>query len=130
MPNSFDYSIVRVVPRPERGEFVNAGAVLFSRPLRYLGACIDLDTERLLALDPDIDLAEVERQLVAVQFICAGDTRGGEIASLPLAGRFHWLVAPRSTVIQMSPVHTGICNDPQAALNHVLDSMVRRPATR
>lgn len=126
-PHSFDYAIIRVVPRVERGEFINAGAVLFARTLRYLGAGIDLDCDRLRALAPEVDLAEVERQLTQVMLICQGDARGGEIAGLPLAGRFHWLVAPRSTVIQMSPVHTGLCQDPDLALEHLLATMVRPP---
>ena len=95
-PNSFDYAIVRVVPRVERGEFINAGAVLFCRTRRFLGAQIELDERRLLALAPNIDLEEVRRHLDAIPLICAGGPRAGPIGQLPLADRFHWIVAPRS----------------------------------
>jgi Protein of unknown function (DUF3037) len=126
-PSSFDYAIVRVVPRVERGEFVNAGVVLFCRTRRFLGARIELDEGRLLALAPDIDLAEVRRHLEAIPLICAGGPEAGPIGRLPQAERFHWLIAPRSAMIQTSPVHSGLCADPAAALEHLLDVMVRLP---
>ncbi|MDB5058187.1 MAG: hypothetical protein JWO59_1659 [Chloroflexi bacterium] len=125
--NSFDYAIVRVVPRVERGEFINAGAILFCRTLRYLGAAIELDRARLLALAPTVDIDEVERHLATIQLICAGDAGGGPIAKLSMAERFHWLVAPRSTLIQTSPAHSGLDSDPETVLRHLVDTMVRAP---
>ncbi len=127
--SSFDYAVIRVVPRVEREEFVNAGVILFSRTRRFLGAEIDLDRERLAVLAPWLDLDEVERQLALIPVICSGDPAGGPIAELPIWERFHWLVAPRSTVIQTSPVHSGLCQDPEAALVHLVDTLVRPPAS-
>jgi len=126
--DSFDYAVVRVVPRVEREEFSNAGVILFCRTRRYLGVRIALDTDRLRAFAPWLDPAEVEHHLAVIPLICAGDPAGGPIAQLPLAGRFHWLVAPRSTMIQPSPVHSGLCLDPEATLGHLLQSMVLLPA--
>jgi Protein of unknown function (DUF3037) len=123
--SSFDYTIVRVVPRVERGEFVNAGVVLFCRTRRFLGAQIDLDARRLLALAPGIDLDEVRRHLDAIPLICAGGPDAGPLGQLPQAERFHWLVAPRSAMIQMSPVHVGLCTDPRSALDHLVATLVR-----
>jgi len=123
-PSSFDYAIVRVVPRVERGEFVNVGAVLFCRTRRFLGARIALDERRLLTLAPGSDLDEIRRYLELIPLICAGDPAGGPIAALPQAERFHWLVAPRSAMIQTSPVHSGLCADPLAALDHLVETMV------
>jgi hypothetical protein len=125
---SFDYAVVRVVPRVEREEFINAGVILFCRTCPFLGARIALDRERLAALAPWIDLTEVEDQLALIPLICRGDPAGGPIAELPVHERFHWLVAPRSTVIQISPVHTGVGEDPEAALDHLVETLVRLPA--
>jgi hypothetical protein len=125
---SFDYAVIRVVPRVEREEFVNAGVILFCPTCPYLGARIALDRERLTALDSTVDLAEVERVLALIPRICAGDRTAGPIAELPLSGRFHWLVAPRSTVVQPSPVHTGLTDAPEAELEHLVDAMVRAPS--
>ena len=124
-PSSFDYAIVRVVPRVERGEFINVGVVLFCRIRRFLGARIELDEQRLLALAPGIDLEEVRRHLDTIPLVCAGGPEAGPIGQLPQADRFHWLVAPRSAMIQTSPVHVGLCADPRAALDHLLAEMVR-----
>src|SRR4051794_7409668 len=124
---SFDYAIIRIVPRVERGEFVNTGVILFSRTGRYLEARIELDHRRLAALAPDIDIAEVERQLAVIPLICGGDPVGGPIAALPASQRFHWLTAPRSTVIQTSPVHVGLCQEPERMLEHLMETMVRSP---
>lgn len=123
--SSYDYAIIRVVPRVERGEFLNAGVILFCRTLQYLASAIDLDQARLAALAPDLDPAEVRQHLDMIPLICRGGAGAGPIGVLSLAERFHWLVAPRSTVVQTSPVHSGICDDPEAALSHLLDSMVR-----
>jgi hypothetical protein len=123
-PSSFDYAIIRVVPRVERGEIVNAGVVLFCRARRFLSACIELDIPRLLALAPGVDRDEVRRHLDAIALICAGDPAGGAIALLPQSERFHWLVAPRSAMIQTSPVHSGVSDNPAAMLDHLLATMV------
>jgi hypothetical protein len=124
----FDYATVRVVPRVDRGEFVNVGVVLFCRTRRFLAARIALDERRLLALAPGIDLDDIRRHLDALRLICEGDPAGGPIARLPQHERFHWLVAPRSAMIQTSPVHSGLSDDPAAALDRLLEVMVRAPA--
>jgi hypothetical protein len=123
--SSFDYAVVRVVPRVERGEFVNAGVVLFCRTRRFLAAHIELDRARVAALAPWVDLDEVERNLAVFPLVAAGGAAGGPIGLLPQADRFHWLVAPRSTMIQISPVHPGLCDDPHAALEELVEMLVR-----
>jgi len=128
-PSSFDYAIVRVVPLVEREEFVNAGVILFCRTCPFLDARVEPDHERVRALAPWVDLADVQRQLDLRPLICRGDPAGGAVAALPMAERFPWLVAPRSTVIQTSPVHTGLCEDPAAELEHLVETMVRAPRT-
>jgi hypothetical protein len=125
-PASFDYAILRVVPRVEREEFVNAGVILFCLERDYLAARVELDRARLKALAPDADLAVVEEHLAAVPRIAAGGEGSGPIGKLGRRERFHWLVAPRSTVLQVSPVHSGLCDDPERALERLLDRMVRR----
>ena len=111
MPASFDYAVIRVVPRVEREEFINAGVVVFCLEKRYLAARIELNVERLKALWPDVDVDTVRGHLAAIERVCAGDPGGGPIAQLPLRERFHWLISARSTIIQPSPVHTGICDE-------------------
>jgi hypothetical protein len=111
--STYEYAYVRVTPRVETGEFVNAGVILFCRTLRFLAAHIALDRDRLRSLAPEIDLAAVQAQLDLIPRICAGE---GPIGKLGQAEAFHWLVAPHSTVIQTSPVHAGLCADPAAAL--------------
>jgi hypothetical protein len=123
----YSFAIVRVVPRVERGECVNVGVVLFVRERRYLAARIDLDRARLLALAPDLDLDLVERHLATFLAISGGASEGGPLADLPPAERFHWLVAPRSTMIQTSPAHVGRTADPAAELDRLLDAYVRPP---
>jgi hypothetical protein len=118
-PASFDYAILRVVPRVERQEFMNAGVLVFCLEKRYLGARIRLDRDRLKALWPDADADLVNRHLEAVERICAGDPTAGPIAQLPLRERFHWLVSPRSTIIQPSPVHTGLCDETEQLLDRL-----------
>ena len=125
--STFDYAILRVVPRVEREEFVNAGVILFCRARAYLAARIALDEQRLLALAPELDadtLAEIRAHLDTIPRICAGARDAGPIARLSQAERFHWLVAPRSTMLQPSPVHSGLCDDPAAALDRLFDEMV------
>ena len=124
VPSSYDYAILRVVPRVERGEFVNVGAILFCRTRRYLAARVHLDRQRLAALWPDLDIRDVEERLAMIQLVCAGGPAAGPIGELPQADRFHWLVSPRSTVVQTSPVHSGLCDDPAEALERVLETMV------
>ena len=123
---TYDYAIVRVVPRVDRGEFVNAGIILSCDIERILQAAIELDEAALLALDPDVDLELVRSSLAAIPAICAGGAAAGAIGRLSRRERFHWLVAPKSTIVQTSPVHTGQCGDVQAALEHLMYRMIRR----
>jgi molybdopterin-guanine dinucleotide biosynthesis protein len=125
---AFDYAIVRVVPRVERGELLNAGVILFCSTRAFLGSRIELDRERLQALAPGVDMAVVESYLDAIPKICAGGGDAGSIGALPQRARFHWLVAPRSTIIQTSAVHAGVAEDPQAALDSLFEKLVRLPA--
>ena len=121
----FQYAIVRIVPRVERGERLNAGVVLLCRPRRFLAARVALDHGRLAALAPGVDPVTIETHLAAIERIAAGDPSAGPIARLGQGERFHWLVAPSSTVIQPSEVHTGLCDDPAAELAHLMDQLVR-----
>lgn len=127
-PSPYDYAVVRVVPRVEREEFINAGVILHCAERRYLGALIELDTDRLRALDPEIDHDIVRAALDIIPRVCAGES--GPIGALAPAKRFDWLVSPRSTIVQTSPVHTGLCADPDAALEHLLHTLVRTPSER
>jgi hypothetical protein len=124
--HTYDYAIVRVVPRVERGEFVNAGIILSCDVARFLQARIDLDESLLLALDAHADLDLIRSTLATIAVICAGGADAGDIGRLSARERFHWLVAARSTVVQTSPVHTGRCKDCHAALDHLMSTMVRR----
>ena len=124
----FDYAVVRVVPRVERGEFVNAGVIVSCPARGYLKARVELDAERLAAIDPSADRETVERHLAAIPLVCEGGAAAGPIGLLPQRARFHWLVAPRSTIIQTSPVHTGFCEDGDRILERLFHTMVRRPA--
>lgn len=125
--SSFDYAAIRVVPRVEREEFINAGVVLLCRQRAYLGMRVALDRERLRSLAPGLDLDAVERYLAGLQRICTGDAGAGPIARLSQAERFHWLVSPSSTVVQPSPVHSGICDDPEQALEKLMRELVLAP---
>ena len=125
--SSFDYAVIRVVPRVERGEHLNAGVILFCLERDFLRARIELDEPRLRALWPETDLDLVRQHLEAIPRICNGDPDGGPIARLTLRERFHWLVAPRSTIIQVSPVHAGLCDDPERALDELFRQMVAVP---
>jgi hypothetical protein len=116
---SFDYALLRVVPRVERQEFINAGIVVYCPEKRYLAARIRLDAARLMALWPDADPALVQQHLDAVERICAGDESAGPIARLSQRERFHWLTSPRSTIVQPSPVHTGICDATEGVLDRL-----------
>jgi hypothetical protein len=125
---TYDYAIVRIVPRVERGERINVGVILSCVDGEFLEARIEVDAPRLLALDPTLDVEAVQASLDTIAAVCAGGPAAGPIGALPPRGRFRWLVSPRSTVIQMSPVHTGRTADPAAALERLLDTMVRHQA--
>lgn len=122
--SSFDYAVLRVVPRVEREEFLNAGVILFCLELRFLQARVHLDQERLCALWPDLDLNVVQLHLEAFTKVCRGDADAGPIAHLPQRERFRWLVAPRSTIIQVSPVHSGLCDIPESQLARLFQEFV------
>jgi hypothetical protein len=123
-PKAYSYAVVRVVPRVDRDEFINAGVILFSQEHRFLGAEIRLNEERLLALAPDADTSAIRRHLNAIPRICAGDSSAGAIAAIPAKDRFHWLTAPRSTMIQISPVRTGLSTDMVHTLRHLAEDLV------
>ena len=124
MGDAFSYAVLRLVPRVERGERINVGVVVYCRPRRYLAARTGLDEARARALWPDLDLAEVRAHLAAVERIAAGEEGAGPIAALDLDARFHWLVAPSSTIIQPSPVHTGVCEEPGEQLERLFAELV------
>jgi hypothetical protein len=123
--NDFQYTILRIVPRIERGECINAGVVLFCRQRRFLGIRIELDRARLRALAPDVDPATIQPHLDAIAAVVAGDPAGGSLARLSPSERFGWVAAISSTVIQPSEVHTGLTEDPAATLEHLLQSLVK-----
>ena len=123
----FEYALLRVVPRVERGEFINAGVVLYCQDAKFLDARIHLDTERLHALGPNLDLETVRAHLEVARLVCEGGPEAGAVGLLPPGQRFGWLVAPRSTVVQPSPVHTGFAEDPEEAIERLLQIMVRVP---
>jgi hypothetical protein len=122
---TYDYAIVRVVPKVERAEFVNVGVIVSCPELDLLLARIELDERRLTALDPTLDLKSVRTNLAAIPTICVGGEQAGPIGRLSQRERFHWLVAPRSTIIQMSPTHTGSARDLEAVVERLLETMVR-----
>lgn len=123
---TFQYAILRVVPRVERGEALNVGVVLFSRRHGFLAARTELDEPALAALAPGCDPSEVHPLLRTLEHVAAGEEAGGPIASLEASERFHWLTAPASTIVQPSPVHTGLTSDPAAELEHLFTRLVRR----
>jgi hypothetical protein len=126
-PNSYDYALIRVVPQVDTGEFVNVGVILFCRTQRFLAARYEVDEERLRALDPTLDLVLVHEHLALIPEICAGR---GPIGALGQAESFHWLVAPHNTVIQASPVHSGLCADPADTLDHLMQTIVQKQPQR
>jgi hypothetical protein len=123
-PLAFDYTVLQVVPRVDRDERMNAGVILFCPAAAFLGCRIALDAVRLRALAPDVDVDAVTAQLEAVRAVCAGDPGAGPIARLSPSERFHWLSTPRSTVVQPSPPHAGLCEDPAAALDRLFAAAV------
>jgi hypothetical protein len=124
-PVQFQYAVVRIVPRVERGESLNAGVIVLSRPRRFLGARVSLYEPRLRAIAPDADPATILPHLEAIERIAAGDPSAGPIAQLTIAERFHWLTSPASTIVQPSEVHTGLCEDPEAELDRLFERLVR-----
>jgi hypothetical protein len=123
---SFDYAVLRVVPRVEREEFVNVGVIVFCLEHRLLQAKVHVDEVRLRALWPGLDMEMVRQHVHAVERICAGDVKAGEIALLPMRERFHWLVSPRSSMMQTSPVHTGICSEEDGRFGELVERLFRR----
>lgn len=131
MPNSFDYAVIRIVPSVEREEFFNAGVILFCPEQKFLSARIELDAEKLRAFAPELDACEVRQRLEAIEKICAGDESAGTIARLAQRARFHWLISPRSTLVQISPAHSGICDQPQPVLDRLFrEQVAERPRMR
>jgi len=126
MPANYDYAVIRVVPRVEREEFVNVGVIVACQDSEFLEARIEIDAERLLALDPGIDLATVREHLATIPAICAGGAAAGALGRLSRRERFDWLTAPRSALIQTSAVHAGRCDDAEAVIEHLMQTMVRR----
>ena len=122
----YSYAVIRVVPRVEREEFVNAGIILFARTLQFLVARIELDEAKLNAIAPDLDLALLRRHLDTFLAVADGRAEGGDVALQGQSERFHWLTAPRSTMIQTSAVHIGFCEDPQAAVEDLMQRLVQR----
>lgn len=129
MGDPFQYAVLRVVPCIEREEFVNVGVIVFCRTRNFLAARVELDVERLARLAPGPPLEAVREHLDGIRAVAAGEPDAGPIARLPASERFHWLVAPSSTVIQTSSVHTGICEEPQGALEHLMARLVRQPSS-
>ena len=125
--HTYDYAVVRVVPRVERGEFVNVGVIVSCDAADSLAARIELDPARVLALDPDADIAAIRVALDGIGAVCAGSAAAGALARLSARERFHWLVAPRSAVIQTSPVHTGRTEVPATVIDHLFETMVGAP---
>ena len=123
---TYDYAIIRVVPRVERGEQINVGVILSCVDSDFLKMHVELDEARLTSLDPAIDLDALRSSLAVIETVCAGGEEAGPIGALPPRGRFRWLVSPRSTIVQMSSVHTGRTTDPERALAHLVDTMVRQ----
>lgn len=126
--SSYDYAILQVVPNIERGERINVGVIVFCRTCAYLGLRFVVDEPRLRALAPDLDLAELTAYLRAMERMSLGDPSAGPIAAFSQAERFHWLVSPSSTIVQAAPVHSGLCDQPEQALDELLARMVNAPA--
>ncbi len=129
-PFTYDYAIIRVVPKVDREEFINVGAIVSCPPQRFLQARIELNEARLFAIDGTLDLDMIRRHLSAIEVVCAGGAAAGAIGQLPQRERFHWIVAPRSTIIQTSRVHTGKCSNLDQVLDRLLDRMVRPPRAK
>ena len=122
--SSYDYAIIRIVPLVERGECINIGVIVFCRTQRFLDMLIHFDQERLSAFAPGLDFSSVQQQIEHLLQVCRGSHASGPIGQLSQAERFHWIVSPRSTIIQISPVHSGICSDPASTLQNLLEKLV------
>ncbi len=123
---TYDYAVIRVVPRVERGEQINVGVILSCPDRDFLDARVEMDDAAVLALDPEADLEALRTNLETIPLVCRGGSGAGPIGQLPPRGRFRWLVSPRSTMIQPSPVHTGRTTDPAACLERLMNKLVRR----
>ncbi|GAA3739476.1 hypothetical protein HDA32_002771 [Spinactinospora alkalitolerans] len=130
MRDVFEYALLRVIPRLERGEAINAGVILYCQPRSYLAAHCHLDTERLRALDPDADIDGVRRALHAVELVCRAAEDAGPTRHEDAGRRFRWLTAPRSTIVQPGPIHTGLTDDPDAEARRLLELLVHHPTTQ
>jgi hypothetical protein len=126
-PHTYDYAIIRVVPRVEREEFINVGVIISCPSARSLEARIELDEARLHALAPSLDIDALQPYLKAIEAICRGDTDAGPIAALPSRSRFYWLTAKRSSIVQISPAHVGRTLHPERIVEHLMERMVRVP---
>jgi hypothetical protein len=124
----FEYAVIRVVPRVEREEFLNVGIILYSRDAKFLQTLFALDSNRLKALNPSLDIDDIEHHLRAFELISKGDSEGGPIARMDLASRFRWLTATRSTIVQTSKVHPGFCGNPGEAIKKLLEQLVLVPS--
>ena len=124
MPSSFDYVVIRIVPLVEREEFFNAGVILFCPQLKFLGARVHLDERKSSVFAPQLDDRDVRRRLEGIQKICAGEPTAGPIAQMSQRARFHWLIAPRSTIVQVSAAHSGVCEEPQSVLGRLFHEQV------
>ena len=122
--NLFEYAVIRVVPRVEREEFLNVGVALYCKNRKFLKACFELNEPRIRAFAPDINMEEVNEYLIAFQQICEGNKDAGPISLLPMPERFRWLTAPRSTIIQTSSVHSGLCDDAEDKLKQLYQKLV------
>lgn len=123
-PAAFDYAIIRIVPHEERGEFINAGVILYCPSHRFLDARVEFNSSRLAALAPEVDMEQVRRHLAAIPLICAGGAGAGTLGELTQAERFRWLTSPRNTIIQTSPVHAGLTDNPTETLDHLVRTLV------
>jgi Protein of unknown function (DUF3037) len=128
-PQTYDYALLRVIPRIDRGEMLNAGVLLYCPALRYLGARVSVDADRLRVLDPSADIPAIEHLLHTIAAVCAGETGAGPAAALDPGKRFRWLTAPKSTIVQPGPVHTGRTVDPDAELDRLLRTLVLPPTS-
>ncbi|MBP2334651.1 hypothetical protein JOF41_000829 [Saccharothrix coeruleofusca] len=124
MPHVFEYALLRAVPRQERGEFVNVGVLVYCAALDFLGARVHVDERRLRALDPFVDVESLEASLRHLGVSCDGAAEAGPVSRTSAGQRFRWLTAPRSTIIQTSPTHTGLTDDPAAELDRLLTALV------
>ena len=121
----FEYAVIRLVPSVERQEFLNVGVIVYCPEQDFLRTAFELDEERLRVFGADVEIAEIEKHLRAFERICAGGKEAGPIGAMPAGARFRWLTAPRSTVVQTSPTHTGLCSDAKTTLDRLLETMVR-----